>query len=338
MTHFRPFLIVSILLVANVALHADEFEDRTIAAIEALGGKVSRNGQDPAGPVTKVDLSSTKATDADLKGLATLKKLEWLALSQTMVTDAGLKEVASLQALQILELQGTQVTDAGLKDLAPLKGLRELYLIETKIGDAGLKDLASLQSLRILDLMATRVTDAGLKNLTDLKGLKELLLEETRVTAAGVAEFKKLLPDCKIFGAGAALKMSTTQVKMLSSRVSSYFNGPGGFDGVDWTQFTASGLGEFQETFDKRRPFFTSSDRLKRDDALNESSKCCQSAYGLSAVGKASGNPRTANWTPTEDELGRTAIMLQSDSSRLVVSFAKVDDSLKIVAIEFRKQ
>ena len=338
MTSFRPFLTTGMLLVVTGALHADQPEDRSVAAIEALGGRVNRNDQGPRAPVIRVDLSSTKATDNDLKALATLKDLQWLTLSQTVVTDAGLKELALLPALQVLELQGTRVTDAGLKHLAPLNGLRELYLIETKVADAGLKDLSPLQSLTILDLTATRVTDAGLKNLKDLKGLKELLLEETRVTAVGAAELRKSLPNCRIFGFGAALMMSPAQVQMLSGRVASYFNGPGGYDKVDWAHFTASGLGQFQETFDGKRALFTSSDGPKRDDARDQSSKCCQAAYGLSAVGKASGNPRSAKWIPTEDMMGRTAIMLQTETSRLVVSFAKVDDSLKIIAIEFGMQ
>jgi hypothetical protein len=58
-------------------------EDRTVVAIQALGGRVSRDGQGPGVLVISLDLSSTKATATDLKGLATLKKLQWPALSQT---------------------------------------------------------------------------------------------------------------------------------------------------------------------------------------------------------------------------------------------------------------
>ncbi len=61
-------------------------------------------------------LSGTKVTDAGLKELAGLKKLESLGLNgATQVTDAGLKELAGMKKLQFLEVSGTQATDAGVK-------------------------------------------------------------------------------------------------------------------------------------------------------------------------------------------------------------------------------
>jgi hypothetical protein len=62
-------------------------------------------------------LNDTRVSDAGLKALAALKKLEALYLDGAPVTDAGLKELAALRGLRELSLRGTEVTDAGFRRL-----------------------------------------------------------------------------------------------------------------------------------------------------------------------------------------------------------------------------
>jgi internalin A len=162
------------LLLAVPSLYADEAEDKAVAAVKKLGGKVKRDDKDPAHPVVGVDLSRIKLTVEDMKELAALKNLQTLILWDTQVTDAGLKDLAALKNLQALNLGATQVTDAGLKELANFKELQTLALSHTEVTDAGLKELANLKELKTLDLSETKVTDTG------------------------VAELKKALPKCKI--------------------------------------------------------------------------------------------------------------------------------------------
>ena len=57
---------------------------------------------------------SIKITDAGLKDVTKLQKLEWLDLEDNKITDAGLKEVAKLQNLKLLDLTETQTTKAGI--------------------------------------------------------------------------------------------------------------------------------------------------------------------------------------------------------------------------------
>src|SRR5207302_1019475 len=87
----------------------------------------------------------TEMTDAGLKELAELKRLQWLGLSCSSLTDGGLKDLARLKSLQSLDLGGTKVTGTGLKELAELKDLQALQLSHTKVTDAGLKELAGLK-------------------------------------------------------------------------------------------------------------------------------------------------------------------------------------------------
>ena len=98
-------------------LRADDAEDKAVAFVEKLGGKVTRDEKATGKPVITVFLYRKKMTDAGLKELAALKNLTTFDISATKVTDAGLKELATLKNLTTLDLSQTQVTDAGLKEL-----------------------------------------------------------------------------------------------------------------------------------------------------------------------------------------------------------------------------
>lgn len=131
---------------------AGESEQKVAQTIEGLGGRVQVQ-------VVAIDLSFTKAKDADLKGLKELKSLQTLNLRGTGMTDAGLKDLAPLENLQSLGLFTTKITDVGLKEIKNLKKLQELIRWNTKVTDAGMKDLKELADLRILDLRGTQQTD-----------------------------------------------------------------------------------------------------------------------------------------------------------------------------------
>jgi len=159
-----------------------------------------------------LSFQGTKITDADLKELAGMKRLQVLNLSDSKITDAGLKELAGMKHLEALNLLYTKVTDAGLEELAGLKlktlwipfacqtdlGLQH-YLAAVdprslnlngwrKITDAGFKELGRLSQVRALYLSDTKITDAGLKTLTAMKKLRTLDLSDTALTDAGMKE------------------------------------------------------------------------------------------------------------------------------------------------------
>ena len=75
------------LLVAGLA-RADEAEDRAEETVKKLGGSVVRNKQLPGEPLVSVMLSMTDCKDEDLKKLAGLKSMSYLALYRTGITDA----------------------------------------------------------------------------------------------------------------------------------------------------------------------------------------------------------------------------------------------------------
>jgi len=172
--------VLTLLGVATIAVPiawaqaGNSAQDRAIAAIEKLGGKVERDETAPDKPVIAVNFGTTQVGDEALANLAGLAKL------------------------QKLTLNGTKVTDAGLAQLKGLSKLQKLYLVDTKVGDAGLEHVKGLTELRVLSLVGTQVTDAGLDRLLGLKNLQEVFLAATKVTDAGVKKLQGALPKVKI--------------------------------------------------------------------------------------------------------------------------------------------
>jgi hypothetical protein len=82
-----------------------------------------------------------------------------LQMANPDVTDATLKPITNLSRLQELDLTDTQITDASLPLIAELENLHTLRLRGTKITDEGFKThIAPMPSLRLLDLRDTAVT------------------------------------------------------------------------------------------------------------------------------------------------------------------------------------
>ena len=82
---------------------------------------------------------SPKITDAGLRSLATLTKLERLHVQAPNVSDAGIAELAEIETLEDLGVEDAQITDAALEPLGRLPNLERLVL------DAGVSEAAAAQ-------------------------------------------------------------------------------------------------------------------------------------------------------------------------------------------------
>jgi hypothetical protein len=175
-------------------------QERAIAEIRKLGGKVEVDTKHPGPPVVvAVDLKHTRVIDASLEHLKGLSQVEILFLKDTAVTDEGLVSVKGLTNLEVLELSRTKVTDKGLEHLQGFVKLQRLDLGDTQVTDKGLIHLKGLTSLEALNLEnAVGVSDLGLVHLKDLAKLRTLNLQGTRVTAAGIQKLQKALPKVSI--------------------------------------------------------------------------------------------------------------------------------------------
>lgn len=142
--------------------------------------------------VSRVDLSRTDVTDAELERLAGLDELEGLYLSNCKVTGPGLAHLTKHEKLNDLSFYNGVVDDADLARLAPLKQLRILNLVHAKITDESLKVIAGFPELVDLNLDSTSVTDEGMRRLSTLTKLERLVVTGTKLTDAGLADIAKI--------------------------------------------------------------------------------------------------------------------------------------------------
>jgi hypothetical protein len=89
----------------------DDPEQKAVALVKRLGGRIGRDEKKAGKPIVFVRLSSSPVADADLKELAALKRLADLILSRTKISDWGLKDLAGFDQLRRLDLPDTQITD-----------------------------------------------------------------------------------------------------------------------------------------------------------------------------------------------------------------------------------
>ena len=124
---------------------------------------------------------------------------EDLDLSYSRAGDAELAQLAGLPHLKTLRLEGTEVTDRGLANLKVLPALRVLFLSHTAISDDGLASLAAVRTLEQVTLSETNVTDRGLQHLAEAQGLRDIWLQGTKVTKEGVTRLRQSLPRAGIW-------------------------------------------------------------------------------------------------------------------------------------------
>lgn len=97
-------------------------------------------------------IPASATTDAGLVHLLKMPRLESLDISENpRITDAGMKQVAQLERLEHLYLGKTSITDKGLFELKPLEGLRNLHVAGTKVTDKGAEKFAEeMPNLRVV--------------------------------------------------------------------------------------------------------------------------------------------------------------------------------------------
>jgi Leucine Rich Repeat (LRR) protein len=135
-------------------------------------------------------------TDALLERLCKLDHLTYLDLhNSTELTDAGLRHLAGLPRLQHLNLSCQQITDQGLEVLRHLPQLKtfELYH-QGRVSDAGLANLAHCDHLEQVNLMGTQTGDGVIEVLTGKARLRQFFAGNN-VTDAGL----ELLHEFPVF-------------------------------------------------------------------------------------------------------------------------------------------
>lgn len=142
---------------------------------------------------TALEFEGPSFTDADLKALPNLDKVEMLSLLDTAVTDDGCRELLRARALVEIAIISDKVSDNTLGVLAQLPALRSLQIHRgPRIGDVGLRHLSACIGLRELYLKGTAVTDRGLLAIHKLPQVWSLILDDTAISDEGCAALAEM--------------------------------------------------------------------------------------------------------------------------------------------------
>jgi hypothetical protein len=100
----------------------DQAQEKAVARLEKLGGKVIRDDNQPGRPVIEVILLNSPVGEGDLACLKDLRHIRSLDLGGNRITDAGLVQLGALKELQELRLS-LGVSDARLGHLEELTAI-----------------------------------------------------------------------------------------------------------------------------------------------------------------------------------------------------------------------
>ena len=120
--------------------------------------------------VTSITVGGEGLTDAGVGALAGAKGLENVAITGgDKVTDAGIRELAKLPKLDTLKLLFLKIDGTGLDAFAGSKTLKTLTLYLDGLTDDGAKAIAKLPGLNDLSISRSKVTAAGLKAIVEAR-------------------------------------------------------------------------------------------------------------------------------------------------------------------------
>jgi hypothetical protein len=146
----------------------------------------------------RIRLYKTTLTDAGLKALEGIGKLEELRIDGSAITGEGLKLLADRPKLKIVDFGGAKLTNSNVGLLLALPALKELRLAGNPIGDQSAVLLAQIEGAEVLDLSATDISDVTLRTIQKIPNLKTLIVTNTKVTDSAARGFEMAVPGCKV--------------------------------------------------------------------------------------------------------------------------------------------
>jgi Leucine-rich repeat (LRR) protein len=180
------------------------------------------------GNLDTLALTNSAVTDAGVETLvqAFPNLIELDLSSNTNLTGAALKQIASLAKLERLALLQNRFNDLNTRRLAKMPQLKGLDLRgNMEAGDMTLEVLGKLPHLTALKHRSTAVTDAGLQGLAESTTLESLLMQDfviTNESGPHLAKLEKLSSlevfRCQGFGTDGVLALAGLPLTRLTLR------------------------------------------------------------------------------------------------------------------------
>ena len=170
--------------------------------------------------LTRLNLKSTRTTDADVAKLAVLEGLDGLTLSATRVTLEGLRALKSLRKLHrfswsftpgkgteelgeiarlfpqitVFEIFSVAATEADIAAFGTFRELTRLEFNDNKITDDAIRGIGAVKRLQSVRLSyRASITDVGLGYIAAHKGITEVICTEAAdITDAGILKLAKM--------------------------------------------------------------------------------------------------------------------------------------------------
>lgn len=206
--------------------------------LDYRGTALSDAGMKPLVNMTKLERLEISGTDVGDDGLLYLKNspLNYLNLSGTRVTDKGLETIGKfIPTLEGLDLNDTAVTSKGIEYLTALPKLSKLYLCDTKIDGSALESLGKIKTLTSLSIGLIALKDNELPALAALPSLRILDLRDMSLTTIGANAIAKMSALTDLNARGT--KLTDEGLKAISKNKSiEVLN-------LSSTQITDSGVG-----------------------------------------------------------------------------------------------
>ena len=138
----------------------------------------------------------SQVSDAGVEHLRHLSNLSTVHISNSQITDKSVDVLTRCAKIERLSLQGNRFTDRTFEYASRLHGLKSLVVGsgDVTFTDDGLARLEGLTKLERLGIQNSQITDSGIAHLTKLTKLKDLWVGGTRITDRGVAELKRTRP------------------------------------------------------------------------------------------------------------------------------------------------
>ncbi|MGB7346874.1 MAG: hypothetical protein WBD20_21810 [Pirellulaceae bacterium] len=124
-------------------------------------------------------------TDAAIRFIGVLPKLQHLRLRLSPISDVGMQELAKCKTLWFLNLPHSDCTADGIAALAELPELRSIRIGSDRLEADAADAIALLKTVSSVHLIGVPINDEGLKRIASLPELESLYLDDSKVTEDG---------------------------------------------------------------------------------------------------------------------------------------------------------